>query len=583
MAGETGPASAATTEFRAFLDEDWRAWLNAKPELGSFFGVPGHDDRWTDDSPEGIQCRRDQLERTRRGLARFQRASLSPGDQLDFDLYQQLVEEAGRGAKFGDEPFPFHMGMPHNLWMPLNQLEGVHLDGADAVAMQARTTVANFESILARLASYPALIQQNIALLRAGLKAGYSTPRAAVHGVPATVERLVVADPWESALLEPFLERPTTVGEAEWDRLRQEARTAYLERDRPALEELHRFLRDEYLPACRATVGCSDRPDGVEAYAHYLRWQTTTDMTAQQIHDTGLAELDRIRAEMEKVRAVTGFAGSLPEFFSFLRTDPRFFFSDAGALIEGYRALAKRIDPELPKLFGKLPRLPYGVMPMPAYKAPSSPAAYYFPGAPTIGRPGVFYANTHNLAARPRWEMEDLVLHEAVPGHHLESALTEELPGLPEFRRRSGYTAFIEGWGLYAETLGAELGLYKDPYSRMGQLIADAWRSTRLVVDTGIHALGWSRERAIRFFTDHTGRAEADVVVEVDRYIVWPGQAVAYKIGQLRFSELRRQASARLGERFDVRGFHDTLLGGGGLPLSLIAARVDAWARSLAA
>jgi uncharacterized protein (DUF885 family) len=567
----------AATPFRTYLDEDWTEWLGEYPELGTVFGFPGYNARWTDDSTEGIAQRGRHLERSLARLRGFRRDDLSPGDRVDFDLYRDLLETATEGLQFGEEPNPFHFGMPHNLWMPLNQMEGIHLAAADLLVMQPRQSVPDLEDILARLRGLPAVIDNNLALLEAGRRRGYTAPRIAIRGVPDQVQGLIPEDPAATPLLEAFRERPTTVPAAEWERLAGEARQVYGQQVRPAMQRLHSYLVAEYLPACRETVGLSALPTGAAEYEHLIRWQTTTSLTARQIHEIGLAELERIHREMETVRTAAGFAGTLPEFYAHLRTAPRFFFHSAEELIDGYRALGKRADPGLAKLFGHLPRLPYGVEPMPAFKAASSPAAYYVAGAPSAGRAGIFYANTHNLASRAHWEMEDLVLHEAVPGHHLQIALSAELDGLPAFRRHSGYTAFVEGWGLYAETLGGELGFYHDPLSRMGQLIADAWRSVRLVVDTGMHSLGWSRDRAIKFFADNAGRSEADITVEIDRYIVWPGQALAYKIGQLKFSELRSRAEKALGGAFDIRTFHDLLLGEGGLPLGLVEGRVDAW------
>jgi uncharacterized protein (DUF885 family) len=280
---------------------------------------------------------------------------------------------------------------------------------------------------------------------------------------------------------------------------------------------------------------------------------------------------------MDRVRASTGFTGDFSAFMDFLRTDDRFFFADAGSLVAAYRDIAKRADPELARLFGHLPRLPYGVRPVPAYAERSQTTAYYEPGSPAAGRPGYFYANTYDLRSRPRWEMEALTLHEAVPGHHLQLALAQELEGVPEFRKHGFHTAYIEGWGLYAESLGTEMGFYTDPYSRFGQLTYEVWRAIRLVVDTGMHALGWAREEAIRYFEQNAGKAAHDIVVEIDRYIVWPGQALAYKIGELKIKELRAAAAAALGGRFDVRGFHDEVLGGGALPLDILEARIQAW------
>jgi uncharacterized protein (DUF885 family) len=572
---ETGTSQA--TAFRTFLDRDWAAWLQDFPELGTIFGYPGYNDRWTDDSKEGVARRKHHLESTLAELRGFSRERLSERDRMDFDLYSALLEECVRGLPFGMDANPFHFGMPHNLWMPVSQMEGIHLTIADLLALQPKGTVRDLEDIVARLERSEAAIDQNIGLLREGMALGYTAPKAAIHGVPDQVKGLIVADPWKSPFLEPFGHRPTTVAEADWQRICDRAQQAYVAHARPALERFHRFLVEEYLPHSRAEVGVATLQNGKAAYEYLIRWQTTTNLTAEEIHQIGLRELDRIHAEMEEIRRKVGFSGTLVEFYTHLRTDPKFFVPDADTLIERYRALGKRADAGLARLFGLLPRLPYGVDPMPAFKAPSSPAAYYQPGALSEGRPGIFYANTHDLRARPTWEMEDLVLHEAVPGHHLQIAIADELEGMPSFRRQSGYTAFIEGWGLYAETLGEELGFYQDPLSKMGQLIADAWRSVRLVVDTGIHAKGWTRQQAIDFFAANAGRSIADITVEIDRYIVWPGQALAYKIGQLKFTELRRWAEKELGDRFRIRGFHDVLLGEGGLPLEMVDGRVRRW------
>jgi uncharacterized protein (DUF885 family) len=280
---------------------------------------------------------------------------------------------------------------------------------------------------------------------------------------------------------------------------------------------------------------------------------------------------------METLITSTGFHGGFAAFNEFIRTDPQFFYGSADALLDGYRVIAKKTDPALGRLFGRLPRTQYGVLPVPEFRAPTSPGAYYISGAPATGRPGYFYANTFKVGVRPRWEMEALTLHEGVPGHHLQISLAQEVEDLPEFRRQTGFTAYVEGWGLYAESLGQELGLYADPYSQFGQLTYDMWRSIRLVVDTGIHALGWTRERAIQFFRENSGKSDQDIQVEVDRYIVWPGQALAYKIGQLKFRELRRTAEQRLGERFDVRAFHDAVLEHGALPLGELESRILRW------
>jgi len=318
-------------------------------------------------------------------------------------------------------------------------------------------------------------------------------------------------------------------------------------------------------------------PDGAAWYALRVRQYTTTSLTPAAIHQLGLSEVKRIRAQMDSVIASTGFTGSFAEFSRFLRTDPRFFFTDSASLVQGYRDIAKRVDPGLIRLFGRLPRLPYGVTTIPSYTARSQTTAYYQPGSPDAGRPGWYYVNTYDLKSRPKWEMEALSLHEAVPGHHLQIALSQEMTAVPEFRRYGGYTAFVEGWGLYAESLGPELGLYEDPYFKFGQLTYEMWRAVRLVIDTGIHSMGWSRQQAIDFFKENAPKAEQDITVEVDRYIVWPGQALAYKIGQLKIRELRDSAASALGSKFDVRAFHDAVLENGALPLDLLEARIREW------
>jgi uncharacterized protein (DUF885 family) len=333
----------------------------------------------------------------------------------------------------------------------------------------------------------------------------------------------------------------------------------------------------EYFPACRETTDAASLPNGAALYGYNVRWHTTTNKTAREIHEIGLDEVQRIREEMNKVMAAANFKGSYDEFKTFLRTDSQFYFKDADALLTAYRDITKRADPELARLFGHLPQTPYGVKAVPDASAPSQTTAYYDPGSLVAGRPAFFFANTYKLESRPRWEMEALSLHEAVPGHHIQISIAQELGSLPDFRKNSSYTAFVEGWALYSESLGEEMGFYKDPYSKFGQLTYEMWRAIRLVVDTGLHSLGWTRDRAINFFREYAAKTDQDIIVEVDRYIVWPGQALGYKIGQLKIRELRAKAEQRLGSRFDIRRFHDLLLGEGALPLDGLESRVQSW------
>jgi uncharacterized protein (DUF885 family) len=346
---------------------------------------------------------------------------------------------------------------------------------------------------------------------------------------------------------------------------------------RPAFTKLHEFLEKTYLPACRETTGVDALKDGAAMYVYNVRWHTTTDRTPQEIHQIGLAEVSRIHKQMEQVIAATGFKGSFAQFTTHLRTSPQFFYKDAASLLTAYRDISKRADPQLARLFGRLPETPYGVAAVPDAIAPSQTTAYYQPGSLVAGRAANMFANTYKLDSRPKWEMEALTMHEAVPGHHVQIALAQELTGLPEFRKNSSYTAFVEGWALYSESLGAEMGFYTDPYSKFGQLTYEMWRAVRLVVDTGLHSMQWTRQQAIDYFVANTPKTAQDIAVEVDRYMVWPGQALGYKMGQLKIRELRTDAEQKLGPKFDIRGFHDVVLGQGAVPLDVLEQRVHAW------
>jgi len=569
--------SAASQKLRAFLEADWQRWMQEYPEIATHVGYPGLDDRWTDDSPAGIERHKKHLADSLAALKAIPRNDLPSSEQLNFDLYLELLETATEGLQYGDEPYPFRGVTPFNLWMPLNQMGGIQQDAADTLAMQPHQTVADYETILKRLVALPVAVDQQLALLQDGLKRGYTPPKIVLRDLPKQIADLTPTDSLASPLLQPFTEFPPNFPEAERARLTEKAKSIYAVSVAPAFRKLHDYVATIYLPACRDGIAATALPDGRAAYAFLVRWQTTTHLTPQQIHEIGLAEVKRIRAEMDKVIASTKFQGSFHDFTEFLRTDPRFYYDKPEDLVNGYRIIAKRIDPGLAHLFGKLPRLPYGVCPIPDFKAPSQTTAYYQPGSPQSGRPGCYFVNTYNLRARPKWEMEALSLHEAVPGHHLQISLAQELENVPEFRRHSGYSAFVEGWALYSEGLGEDLGLYTDPYSTFGQLSYEMWRAVRLVVDTGMHSMGWTREQAIQFFKDNTGKTDQDITVEVDRYIVWPGQALAYKLGQIKIRELRAEAERRLAGKFNIRVFHDSVLEQGAVPLSLLEPHIRNW------
>ncbi|HUB07576.1 MAG TPA: DUF885 domain-containing protein [Myxococcales bacterium] len=560
-----GAAPAGHDALWKMFDDEWNWSMAAYPEQATEYGDERYDDRLTDWSPQAIAARKAHERAMLAAAKGFDRASLAADDQLNLDLFVYELQLEVDGYRF-----------PAEL-LQLNQLDSPPSQIAELARDLKRVHVKDYENFLARMRLVPAYVDQMIALLREGLAKGITPPRVTLKEVPTLLGNHAAPDPEKNPLYQIVFADMPGIAPADQTRLRAEAKQLLAEKVIPAYAKLRDFAENEYVPAARTTLALTALPDGKAWYRYQIRAQTTTDMSPEAVHALGLAEVARIEKLMDAVRKESGFAGDRQAFFKFLKTDPRFFYTTADELVTGYRDIAKRIDPTLPQHFGTLPRLTYGVLPMPAYQAPTSPAAYYEPGTPEAGRPGYFMANTYDLAARPKWAMEDLTLHEAVPGHHLQIARAEELGQLPRFRRYAGYTAFVEGWALYCEGLCQELGLCKDVYSRFGVLSAEMWRAVRLVVDTGIHAKGWSREKAIRYFSEHTGQTDLNARVEVDRYIVWPGQALAYKLGQLTIRKLRTRAESSLGEKFDERAFHDEVLGAGALPLPILEARVDGW------
>jgi uncharacterized protein (DUF885 family) len=413
--------------------------------------------------------------------------------------------------------------------------------------------------------------------MRKGLKTGVTPPRLILRDVPQQIINQIVDDPMQAPVLVVFKRLPVSMDAELKIKYFAEASSIYQSKLVPAYRAFHQFVVDTYLPKCRESIACTDLPDGENWYKYLVKNFTTTRLTPDEIHDIGHREVKRIRESMEAVIKASGFDGDFDAFTAFLRTDPQFYFDRAEDLVKEYRDLSKRADPELAKLFGRLPMLPYGVTPIPDYAAMSQTTAYYQPGSPEAGRPGYYYVNTYDLKSRPKWEMEPLTLHEAVPGHHLQISIAQELTDLPEFRKKGWITAYGEGWALYSERLGEEMGFYSSPYSKFGQLSYQMWRATRLAVDTGMHFKGWSRDQAIEFMMTNTGKSKHDITVEVDRYIAWPGQALAYKIGELKIEQLRALAEKTLGPRFDIRTFHDELLCHGSMPLDVLETHIKQW------
>ncbi len=560
-----GEAEAA--KLRAFFEQEWEHTMEMSPTSASQLGDRRWNERWPDLSLETIEREHGRNRQVLERLLAIPRDQLSPADQVNYDMFRLSCEQDLEGFHFG------------RYLIPLDQRAGLQTEDELGDALRFET-VKDFEDWIARLRAFGTYADQTIALMREGMRRKLVQPKVTMQRVPAQIEKQLVATPEKSPFFKPLLKFPASLAEAERARLTAAGKAAIQDSVLPAFQRFRDFFNGEYLPACLDDVGAWQWPDGAEMYAFLARQFTTTALTPKEIHEIGLGEVTRIRGEMEKVKTAAKFAGTLPEFFQFLRTDPRFFCADEKQLLLEYLATAKRIDPTLVKLFRTLPRSPYGVEPIPAKLAPDTTAAYYRPLAADGSRAGTFFVNLYKPESRPRWEMMALALHESVPGHHLQFALAQEQGELPRFRRHGESTAYVEGWALYCESLGEELGLYDTPELQMGRLTYEMWRAVRLVVDTGIHAFHWDRARAISFFRENAPKADQDIINEVDRYISWPGQALAYKIGELKIKQLRARATRELGAGFDVKEFHDVILLGGAMPLSLLEQRVDEWLRT---
>ncbi len=564
LAAESPKQSAESVKLHTLFDAEWEHTMRTQPTWASHLGDRRYNDQWPDLSLAAIERENLRSSNTLKQIQSIDRTKLPTADQLNYDLFRWRLELELEGFRFGE-----HL-------LPVNQRGGIQTEDelGDALRFQ---TVKDYEDWIARLNSFGLMMDQTIALMREGMKRGIVQPQIVMQRVPAQIQKQRVAQPEQSPFYKPFRDIPSLISSTDRERLIASAKQALNTSVLPAFARFDTFFNQEYLPACLPGIGAWRLPDGQARYAYAARVFTTTKLTPEAIHNIGLSEVARIRGEMEKVKAQAGFKGTLPEFFTFLRTDKQFFCETPQRLFMEYAATSKRIDPLLVKLFRTLPRTPYGLEAIPAKIAPDTTTAYYRQPAADGSRAGTYFVNLYRPEVRPRWEMMALSLHEAVPGHHFQIALAQEQGALPNFRRHSGYTAYVEGWGLYAESLGDELGLYDDPYSKMGQLTYEMWRAVRLVVDTGIHALQWDRDRAIAFFRDNAPKAEQDIINEVDRYISWPGQALAYKIGELKIKELRARATKQLGDKFDIKEFHDFILLGGSMPLEILEARVNAW------
>lgn len=563
-----GHALANNKELNSLFDEYWDSQMQAYPTWATYIGDHRFDEFLTDHSATAYAAR---LEEDRTFLRRAESITLtdmSAADSLNHELFIRMLKDGIEGASFRNE------------LMPISQQGNPAVNFAELPTFHPFSTVEDLENYIARLHAFAPMVDQVLANLKTGVSEGLVPPKVTMKKVLPQLEALMEGHPRDHVLSGPAHQISDSISEAERDRLKAEIIKAVRNQVVPAYRKLHKYIRNRYLRECRDEHGIWALPDGAERYAYAVRHYTTTDMTPEEIHALGIKTLHQINSDMRAVTRKMSFFGDLKDFIHALRSNPRYYYQTADSLMDGFRAHLKRMDDKLPELFGRLPRQGYDLKEIESFRAEAAPAAYYY-GAPDDGsRPGYFYVNTFRPETRPKFTMEALAYHEAVPGHHLQLTIQQELKDLPTFRRHGGYTAFVEGWGLYSERLPKEVGMYKDHISEFGRLTFEAWRAARLVVDTGIHHMKWSREKAIALLEETTALSKNDVVSEVERYIAWPGQALAYKIGQMRILEIRAEAEQRLGDDFDIREFHDALLEEGALPLDLLSKKMTRWTAS---
>jgi uncharacterized protein (DUF885 family) len=567
-------ASALDALYAEFDEE----FLRDNPVFATFRGDMRFNDQWFPDDILSDEYLESAYQRDREYLERLQ--AIDPGGLSDADRSNYEIFKLDRQIAIERHELGLNQ---MQLLTPVSQFFSVPnflvLLGSGANA-QPFQTPEDYDNWIKRSSGFTGHIDLSIARMREGIESGVVQPRILMEKTLPQLDAQIVESADQSAFWQPVMNMPEDFSDEDRERLTEAYRAHIEDVLVPAYAKLRDFIRDEYLPETRETIGQSDVPGGEALYRWLVRETTTTDYTPEEIHEIGKREAERIYAEIEKVRERVGFEGDMQAFFEDLRTDPQFYFDTPEELMAGYEDLRAKIDPRLGELFESIPETEYVLRPVEEFRAQSMAAAQYFPGTPDGSRPGIFYVNTYDLAARPSYVMEALSLHEANPGHHFQVMLSWELDDMPAFRKFNGYTAFVEGWGLYAESLGPELGMYEDPYQYLGWLFFDIWRANRLVVDTGMHALGWSRQEAIDWMKGNSPMADTDVIAEVDRYIAIPSQALAYKIGQLKIRELRTRAEEALGDAFDVREFHTQVLMTGSLPLFVLEDKIDRWIES---
>lgn len=560
------PAVATPDEdLDTLMDEIWASALRESPILATSVGVRDYDDQVGDVSLAAEDRRAAEAQIFLDRLEAIPRDQLSAGSQTDYGIVRRILSESIEAN-----------ALPQRT-MLFTTYSGWHQSFAGLASGLPFQTLHDYESYLARLRQYPSINDESIAISNRAIEQGYTLPCVVLDGYERSITGVIGDDPTQSRFYEPFTRpRPSGISEADFERLAGEAREIITDVLAPEYAQHLDWYRTAYQPACRQEAGISSVEGGAEYYAFQVRRMTTTDLTPEQIHQIGLDEVARIRAEMEEVASEAGF-DTREAYIEHLRTDPQYYAETPEALMQANALQAKEIDGLMPTMFATLPRLPYGLREIPAEIAEGTTTAYYGPGSPEAGLSGTYYVNTSLLDQRPLWEVPALTAHESVPGHHNQIALQQELDMHPVRRNLAFFTAFVEGWGLYSERIGIEMGIYDTPAENMGRLSYEMWRACRLVVDTGIHAFGWTKERAIAFMQDNTALTHANIEAEVNRYISWPGQALAYKLGELKIRELRQRAETALGENFDVRLFHDAVLGQGAVPLDVLEAQIDRW------
>jgi uncharacterized protein (DUF885 family) len=569
MAPERGPQTVEerSKTLSALLNDIWQDRLKHSPEYASFLGDKRYNDQWTDYSVKEVNA---SLERGRvflDRLAAIDVTGLKPQEILSRDLMIRDLTDVQEGAGFKE-------------WeMPVNQFTGFHTDMVQLVSSLSFDTVKDYDDYIIRLKKVPTVFSQNMTNMQLGMDEKRVPPAYLLEKVVTQTEAIASQKPADSPFAEPLKKFPASISAADRKRISDEMLEAISTNVLPSYSRFARFLKAQYVPAGRKDPGVWALPDGDAYYAFRVRQSTTEDKTPAEIHQIGLDEVKRDEAEMLAIVKKLGFQ-DIKSFSAAMKTNPKLHPVSKEALLDDYKGYIAKMEPKLPELFGTLPKAKLEVLPVPAYIEKDQAAAYYNPGSQDGKRPGRVYVNTYNFAERSLAPVEAVSYHEGIPGHHLQISIAQELTGLPEFRKQEYFTAYTEGWGLYSERLGKDVGFYQDPYSDYGRLEADIWRAIRLVVDTGVHSQHWTRQQMVDYFHEHSSIDEPNVQAEVDRYIAWPGQALGYKMGQLKFLELRQKAQQALGPKFDIRQFHDVVLDSGALPMDMLEKQVDAWIAS---